>query len=104
MTVLTPRQVTLCWDPPPDDKQNGIIRQYIIVVTEVDTGVTYTVTSNTSDVTFGVTSDTTEITADNLLTFHSYRFSIAADTIAIGPFTEEVLVQVPEDGVFQRVM
>ena len=64
-----------------------MIRQYIIQVLEVDTGTTFMETSNI-----------TELTLEGLHPFYSYSCRIAAETIAVGPFSNPITVQLNEDG------
>jgi len=85
--VINPREVELVWAPPPMDKQNGIIRRYIINVTSVDDGeelITYSQTTNTL--------------VQNLHPFTTYACSVSAETVNPGPFSPPIVVQTPEDG------
>ena len=69
------------------DKQNGIIRRYIINVTSVDDGeelITY--------------SQTTATLVQNLHPFTTYACSVSAETVNPGPFSPPIVVQTPEDG------
>ena len=69
------------------DKQNGIIRRYIINVTSVDDGeelITY--------------SQTTSTLVQNLHPFTTYACSVSAETVNPGPFSPPIVVQTPEDG------
>ena len=87
VSVINPRQVELVWAPPPMDKQNGIIRRYIINVTSVDDGeelITY--------------SQTTSTLVQNLHPFTTYVCSVSAETVNPGPFSQPIVVQTPEDG------
>ena len=75
----------LAWEPPPPEHRNGIIEEYIIKVTGIDTKEEYELHSNQ---TFATISD--------LQPFHRYNFSIAAVTIAVGPFSSSLILQMPE--------
>ena len=87
MTAVTSRTVTLLWDPPPYEGQNGVIRQYMLTVNRSDTSF-FTVLNTTM----------TQLTVEHLLPFRSYIFTVAAQTIALGPFSMEEEIQLPEDG------
>lgn len=85
--LVTETSFTLSWQPPPFEGSNGIIRQYVIQVLEVDTGSLFTETTNI-----------TELTLDNLHPFYSYSCRIAAETVGLGPFSIPITVQLNEDG------
>ena len=78
----------LTWDPPFIQNQNGIIRDYIINVTALDTGVISQI----------ITSDL-NLTLDMLTPFSTYAFIVAARTsIGAGPFSTDLTIQTLEDG------
>ena len=79
--------IILSWSPPLPEEQNGIIRQYIIDVTELDTGDT-----------FSFNSTNTETTLPMLHPFYTYEFTITAVTVDPGPPTPPFTVQMEEDG------
>ena len=82
--------ISLSWDQPPFDQQNGLIRQYLVNVTELDTGIS-----------FLQMSTNTEFTAYSLHPYYSYRFTIAAVTVGVGPYSIPITVQTDEDGKFK---
>ena len=84
---INSRSVYLSWSPPPREHHNGMIRQFWINVTEVDTGRRYQMTS------FG-----TSLTISSLHPFYTYTFSVAAYTVGLGPFSEPVNQLMPQDG------
>lgn len=71
--------VKLNWAPPPYTNQNGIIRKYIIKATEMETGNM-----------FSWESFTTSIEVLTLHPYYTYQFSVAAYTVAVGPYTSPV--------------
>ena len=75
--------------PPPPDDHNGVIRYYSLILTETDTGVDIHVEVETM----------TEVVY-SLHPFYTYEVIVSAVTIASGPYTSPVTVQLPEDGVF----
>ena len=81
------RLVELAWSPPPADTHNGVIVHYIIFYKELQTG------QNTT-----VTSFNTVITLGNLHPFYNYTITVAAYTIATGPFSTQLHIQTLEDG------
>lgn len=77
---------TLSWDPPADESQNGVIRQYHIRVTEEDTDTMSTYTTND-----------TAITLTNLHPYYIYKCAVAAETIGVGPYTSVLTLRLDED-------
>ena len=84
---LTSESISLSWDPPPFGEQNGRIRQYLINVTELDTGAS-----------FLQTSSGTEFTVFSLHPNYYYAFTVAAVTVGAGPPSPPIVVQTNEDG------
>ena len=84
--IISPTVARLSWDAPLQADQNGIIRQYHINITEVDTARQWTFIS---------------ITNTYLLNFlrphHTYLYSIAAVTISTGPYTQLFNFTTPPD-------
>ena len=93
ITGITSRSISLSWDPPHPDDQNGIIQQYIISINEI-------ITNNA----FTVTSTTTSVLIENLHPFYSYTISLAAETTEVGPFSPMISVDLPEDGKFTYLL
>ena len=87
VTGITSRTATLSWDPPPYEGQNGVIRQYVLTVNRSDTSFFIELSANS-----------TQLTVRNLSPFRTYFFTVAAETIHLGPFTAEVPIQLSEDG------
>ena len=89
MTATDSTTVLISWMPPPFQHQNGVIREYQVNVTETETGIAYRL----------VTAATT-LTVPSLHPFYTYDCIIAAVTIAEGPYSVEVNITMPEDGMF----
>ena len=87
MSPLSSTSISLSWSPPPLDDQNGIIREYRISITEDETG----------DV-MSLTSSSTSVTVTSLHPYYTYRCSVSAYTVDIGPATSESTVRTLEDG------
>ena len=82
-----PSTLVLSWQPPLSEERNGIVRLYIINVTELESG------AFEQHVSIHQT-----ITISSLHPYYIYRYSVAAQTVALGPFSEPALVQMPEAG------
>ena len=78
---------SLTWSPPPEDQLNGLLRHYVIIIEEVDTG------RNTS-----LTSTEPQIALSNLHPFYTYNIAVCAVTTDIGPCVYFDPVQLPQDG------
>ena len=77
----------LSWYPPPAEDQNGIMREYRIEITEVDTGRI-----------LDVVSYSTSIDLSSLHPHYRYEWIVAAFTIDTGPYTAVSTVMTDEDG------
>ena len=86
-TALDSRTLHISWQPPAEEDRNGIIRRYVTNITELNTGTD-----------FELESTNTEITLQNLHPFYQYSCSVAAETVALGPSTPVVTIEMPEDG------
>lgn len=87
MTVAS-NSIRLEWTPPPPDKQNGYISQYILNVTAL--GIEFG--------TFVIFSNTASIEIDNLHPYTVYTIAVAAETsIGVGPFSQLITVTTLED-------
>lgn len=87
VTALSSSSISLTWSPPPVASQNGIIRQYMINITEVDTGMEMVLYSTMP-----------QLTVSSLHPFYTYRCRVSAFTVGYGPYTEGFEVTTPEDG------
>ena len=77
----------LSWQPPLPSSQNGIIRHYLIHVTEEETMRQ-----------FELMSASTSVTASDLHPYYTYSFTVSAVTVGQGPYSEEISVQTLEEG------
>ena len=85
-TVQSPSVLKMTWTPPRSSDINGIIQYYNVSFVELET-------ESHSSFTIKLTS----IRIDKLHPFHTYKFSVSAVTIGIGP-SKKILVQMPEAG------
>ena len=76
-----------------EEEKNGIIRRFIINITELNSGTE-----------FQLENATTEITIQNLHPFYRYSYSVAAETVALGPFTLGFIIEMPEDGKLTKAI
>ena len=88
VSALNSTSISLSWMPPPLIDQNGIIREYRITITEVETGSV-----------LGFTSTTTALIVPSLHPYYNYQCKVNAYTIDHGPYTEDFTVRTLEDGM-----
>ena len=88
MTAIDSRTLLISWVPPPFEHQNGIIREYRVNITERETGIGH-----------HLTTAATSLTVPSLHPFYTYNCTLAAYTIAEGPYSVEVNITMPEDGM-----
>lgn len=84
----TSRSLFFSWDPPLPEHQNGIIRHYVINITSIDGS-------------FNVSTPTTQTNYTVLAPirpFITYICNIAAETVAVGPVSEDISILTPQDG------
>ena len=77
LTNVTTNSVILSWDPPTYEQQNGVIRHYIIYLTELSG------TDNNKE----LTSRSLSFILSELRPAFCYSVSVAAYTIGVGPTT-----------------
>ena len=85
--IVTSTSITLTWQPPPLESQNGIIRSYEIVLVETETATTSAY--NTTE---------TTMTISSLHPYYVYECRVAAVTDATGPFSDPLSVQTLQAG------
>ena len=88
-THITSTVINIMWDELASEDENGIIRYYLVNVTETNTGYHYQTTSTTSD-----------IALSNLHPYYTYSITVAAYTIEEGPFSNLVSFTTLQDGMF----
>ena len=90
--ILNSSAVSLSWEIIPKENQNGIIRYYSIDVFEQETGISLEFTSTTE-----------EIIVYPLHPYYHYTFLVAGNTTKIGPFSEPLSFQMPEDSELRQL-
>ena len=86
-TVFNSSSLSISWRPPPFDKQNGIIVRYIIRLLE-----------NDNELVVETYGPQTEIFITSLHPHYIYQFTVAAETVEIGPYSSTDTIQMDEDG------
>ena len=86
-TAVTSTSFDIDWNSLPTEDENGIVRHYIVNVTEVQTGNTFQIMS--SDESASLT---------NLHPAYQYTLTAAAYTIGLGPYSTVLTVTTLEDG------
>ncbi len=81
---ITTTSLSLSWDPPQFDQQNGIIRYYVVNIVDLSTFTSRTLNINAIS-----------ITISNLRPFFVYNISVAAHTIGLGPYSSQLTIQLP---------
>ena len=85
---MTSTSFVISWSAPPLQEQNGLIRQYRVRCIRLE-----------EDEDFEILTDSlTERFITNLHPFYNYTCSVAAVTIAQGPYSSTTLVTTLEDG------
>ena len=87
----TSESITVSWEPPADEQQNGIIINYVVQVAAEGETATY------------LNSTTTYIVITSLKPYTNYEYSIAAETSAgRGPFSSISTTQTDEAGELEE--
>ena len=81
----------MLWQAPQSHHHNGIITAYHVLLREVQTD------STTLHV---LTSNTTSTVISDLHPSYQYEVQVAAVTVAIGPYSNTAVIQLPESGTF----
>ena len=72
--------------PPSVESQNGVIRQYVVKVTEDETSAVVLHYTNS-----------TQVTVEDLHPYYTYTCSVAAETVEVGPYSTTIIIQLDED-------
>ena len=77
----------LQWAAPPPEDHNGVIQDYVINITALNTGAY-------REMTFIGTT----VVIVSLIPSFTYHFSVSARTVGIGPYSDPVTITMPQDG------
>ena len=80
--------LTLSWSPPPEDQLNGLLRHYVVVLQELESGRNLTLTSTNPRLLLG-----------DLHPFYTYGVAVCPVTVDMGPCAYLEPVQLPQDGM-----
>ena len=86
VSFISSSSIFVQWNPPPKDKQNGVIKYYSVLIEELF-----------SNTTFNYNTTGLYITIEDLHPFYVYEFNVVAVTIGNGPVAANTF-QMPEDG------
>ena len=84
----TSNSLSLSWVPPSVESHNGVIRRYVIRITEEETSAVMLHYSNSS-----------QVTVEDLHPYYTYMCAVAAETVEVGPYTTNIIIQLDEDSM-----
>ena len=86
--AITSSSVNMMWSPPVEMEQNGVVRHYVVIVTDLQSSERrqFSVLTN-------------EITVPSLHPYYDYACSVAAVTVDCGPYSSPVVVKTLQDGI-----
>ena len=87
--TVTSTTIEVSWSEIPLEYQNGIIRYYIVNVTETNTGSE-----------FQAISYNQSASLNNLHPYYTYNITIAAYTTEAGPYSVLISITTDEDGIY----
>ena len=92
--VLSPSTLSIAWQPPAPEGQNGVITSYTVLLIELPTNATTTYQRGGSH---------TEILITNLHPYYEYSCSVAAGTsVGLGPYSTPFTLTTQQDGEFMK--
>ena len=83
---MTSTGFLLSWASPQPEDRNGIVRNYTIAISELNTGNMVQLVSQTTSQVF-----------DSLHPYYNYSVQVAAVTVALGPFSSAFTITTLED-------
>lgn len=86
--TVTSSSITLTWNAPPEPTRNGVIRHYLVNITEEDTGIGL----------YPFFTSTNSFVVPSLHPYYTYWCLVSAYTVDYGPFTDVLRVTTMEDG------
>ena len=92
-SVVSSTSIQLSWSPPLSHHQNGLIQSYTILVFEQQTNTTVEEHQNFQENMIVITS---------LHPYYDYTLSVAAHTVALGPY-DSVMLKTSQDGMSQAL-
>ena len=92
VTIINSSVVLITWEAPVFDKQNGLIRFYLLLINETETGTQRSIP----------VMDELQTTVSDLHPLYNYQVQVAASTVETGPFSAPVTWQLPEGCGFRE--
>ena len=86
VTIIGSSVVRVTWEAPVFDTQNGLVRFYVLRITEIETETQFSIT----------VTDTLQANVSDLHPVYNYELRVAATTVDTGPFSEPISWQLPE--------
>lgn len=83
----TSTSIALSWSPPPQHQLNGVLRHYVVIIREIETGRNVSLTSIHPQTVIG-----------ELHPFYTYHSAVCAVTIDTGPCGSFEPVRLSQDG------
>ena len=94
--VLGSTAISITWESPVAEGQNGVIISYRILLLEIPSNTTLTYQQDGSH---------RELVADSLHPYYDYMCSVAAETeVGTGPFSSSFVVRTLEDGMYRLII
>ena len=81
------------WVAPPSEHIHGVIDYYEAILTELNAEGSYTGAQ------YVLNASSTAVTFTDLHPYYYYKCKVAAYTVALGPFSGSITVQLDEDGM-----
>ena len=92
VSIMDPTSAQFSWTIPPLWGINGIIRHFSLKIQE----------KNTTSRNFTFLAEhlvfSSPLMVADLHPFYNYSVMVAAETVGLGPYSDEILWQMPEDG------
>lgn len=88
-SVQSSTLILLSWEPPPPYDRNGEIVYYLIRMNEQETGRFWTLP---------VFNNKTTAFVGSLHPYYHYECSVVAHTIALGPYSDSIVLLTDEEG------
>ena len=81
-TSVNSTSISLNWDEPPVEHQNGMIREYHVNITEIETGNQ-----------FSMVVSAESATISSLHPFYQYSITVTAVTVLPGPASPSIVIE-----------
>ena len=95
--VINSTSISVYWDPPPLDDQNGVIASYTVIINNINRTINRTINHSKINVTNQM------LNLADLQEFEVYDIQVAAmTTIGVGPFSSPVRNQTFEGGKYMH--